>query len=50
MFVCSVLADVPLVALQWLINWQGTGAWSTAEPGKGRDPASPGLTSGFLSD
>lgn len=41
MFVCSVLADVPLVALQGLINWPGTGAWSTAEPGKGRDPAPP---------
>lgn len=41
MFVCSVLADVPLVVLQELIKWPGTGAWSTAEPGKGRDPAPP---------
>ncbi|OPJ89809.1 hypothetical protein AV530_003947 [Patagioenas fasciata monilis] len=47
MFVCSVLADVPLVTLQWLINWQGTGSWSTAEPGKGRDLASPPLHHGF---
>lgn len=47
MFVCSVLADVPLVTLQWLINWQGTGSWSTAEPGKGQDLASPPLHHGF---
>lgn len=50
LFVCSPLADVPLVVLQRPINWQGSGARSTAGPGKGRDPASPAPTSRSLSD